>query len=63
MRMELVGRAGHIQGLMRPPVVVLLTPRIDGGLGFLDRGERPGVIEELDLQGLVPALDLPRRSW
>ena len=45
---------------MRPLVVVLLPPLIDRFLGFLDRGERPGVVEELVLQGLMPAFDLAR---
>ena len=36
---------------------------VDRGLGCLDRGERPGVVEELDLQGLVPAFDLARWWW
>ena len=31
---------------------------IDRGLSFLDRGEGPGVVEELVLQGLMPALHL-----
>ena len=43
---------------MWPPVVVFLPPLIDCGLGFLDRGERPGVVEEFVLQGLMPAFDL-----
>ena len=38
--------------------VVLLPPGIHRGLGGLDRGKRPGVVEEVGLQGLVPALDL-----
>jgi hypothetical protein len=45
---------------MRPLVVVLLPPLIDRGLSFLQGGERPGVIEELVLQGLMPAFDLAR---
>ena len=44
---------------MRAAVVVFLPPRVDCGLGFLNRGERPGVVEELDLEGLVPAFHLP----
>lgn len=47
-----------IQGLMRPPVVVFLPPVIDSGLGFLQGGEGPGVVEEVVLQGLMPASDL-----
>jgi len=37
----------------RPAVVVFLPPLIYRGLGFLDRGERASVGEELGLQALV----------
>jgi hypothetical protein len=47
---------------VRPVVVVLLPPLIDRGLSFLQGGERPGVIEELVLQGLMPAFDLAGRG-
>jgi len=43
---------------MRAPVVVLLPPRIHRGLGVFDGGERPGVVEQFQLQGLVPAFHL-----
>ena len=39
-------------------MVVFAAPGIHRGLGVVDRGERPGVSEEVGLQGLVPALDL-----
>jgi hypothetical protein len=45
--------------LVRSAVVVFLPPRVDCGLGFFDGGERRGVVEELDLEGLVPAFDFP----
>ena len=52
------GGSGHVQRLVRPVMVVFAAPGIHCGLGRLDRGERPGVIQEVGLQGLVPALDL-----
>jgi hypothetical protein len=39
-------------------MVVLLPPPVHRGLRGLDGGERPGVVEEVGLQGLVPPLDL-----
>jgi hypothetical protein len=59
-RAEFVRRTCHVQRLVRPPVVVFLPPGIDGGLRFPDRGERTGVGQELDLQGLMPAFHLSR---
>src|SRR5262249_37659222 len=52
------GRGGHVQRLVRPVLVVLLPPPVHRGLRGLDRGERPGIGEEIGLQTLVPALDL-----
>ena len=43
---------------MRPVLVVFLAPPVYRGLRGLDRGERPGLSEEVGLQGLVPPLDL-----
>jgi hypothetical protein len=43
-------------------MVVLVPPGIHRGLGRFDRGERPGVVEEVGLQALVPALDLADRG-
>ena len=40
-------------------MVVFLAPGIHRSLGVFDRGEPPGLVEELDLQGLVPASTLP----
>jgi hypothetical protein len=61
-RLKLAGGGGHVQGLVRAAVVVFLPPRVDCGLSFLNRGERPGVVEELVLEGLVRAFYLPRRG-
>jgi hypothetical protein len=40
-------------------MVVLMPPPVHRGLGGLDRGEWPGLVQEVGLQGLVPALHLP----
>jgi hypothetical protein len=45
---------------VRPVSVVVLSPRIDGGLGLIDRAERRVHGEQLLLQRLVQTLDLPR---
>jgi hypothetical protein len=44
---------------VRPGRVVLLAPGIDRGLGGGDRGERPGVIQEIGLQGLSQRSTFP----
>jgi hypothetical protein len=45
---------------VRPVIVVFLAPGIDRGLRRLDRGERPGIVEEIALQGLMPPFHLAR---
>jgi hypothetical protein len=39
-------------------MAVFLPPGIHRGLRFLDGGERPGIVEEIGLQALVPPLHL-----
>ena len=36
-------------------MVVFVSPPIHRGLRLLDRGERPGLVDKVGLQGLVPA--------
>lgn len=55
------GGVGHRQGLVRPFGVVLRLPDVHCCLRLLDGGERLAHVEQLDLQGLVESLDLPRR--
>jgi hypothetical protein len=55
------GGKAHIQGLMGAGGVVVLPPRVDGGLGVLDGVERRLPGQQLALQGLVQPLDLPGR--
>jgi hypothetical protein len=52
-------RCGHVEGLVRPAVVVGIDPPVDCVLGRVDRLERRDVIEELGAQRFVEALDLP----
>jgi hypothetical protein len=52
-RGEPCGGAGHVQGLVRAGGVVVLAPRINGGLGVGDRGERRMDGQQFVLQGLV----------
>jgi hypothetical protein len=48
--------------LVRPIGVVFLAPGIQRGLQRLDAGKRAVDIQQLALQGLVEALDLPGGS-
>jgi hypothetical protein len=49
--------------LVRPVGVVLLAPRVDRGLGILDAHKGLMGVQQLQLQGLVQALNLPRSRW
>jgi hypothetical protein len=55
---ESVGRAGHVQRLVRAAGVVVDPPGIHRGLRIRHRGERGLLVEELALNALVPALHL-----
>jgi hypothetical protein len=60
---EVVGGWIHVPGLVRPGVVVLSDPPIDGLLSGINAGERAVVVQEFGLDALVPPLDLPGGRW
>jgi hypothetical protein len=47
---------------VRPPLVIFLPPIVDRGLRFPQGGEWPGIVEELNLQGLMPPFDFAGRG-
>ena len=55
-------RCAAVQGLVRTVGVVFGHPRIQRGLGRLDRGKRLVAVQQLAAQRLVEPLDLPRRG-
>ena len=59
---EQAGGRGHVERLVRPGVVVGVHPGGDRRLRRGQVGERPGHIEQLAAQRLVPALHLPGRG-
>lgn len=61
-RGESFGGGGHVQGLVRTGVVVVVDPFIEGLLGGLEVGERLMRAEEFSAQAAVEPLDFPG-SW
>jgi hypothetical protein len=57
---EPVGRAVHVEGLVRPVVVVVGDERLHGGLSLCEGRERLVMVEQLSAQGLVESLHLAR---
>ena len=59
---EQAGGRGHAQRLVRPGVVIGVHPGGDRGLRRGQVGERPGHVEQLAAQRLVPPFHLPGRG-